>query len=247
MIHYHGGPITPIDAARTVWTARHAMISFAHPDQLPIAAEVCQSFALDNGAFSHWKTGERVDIPAYQRWVEDWHRHPGFDWCVIPDAIDGDEDENKELVKSWGLPAYCSVPVWHLHESLDYLKWLAERFPRIALGSSGQWSDPGSASWWDRMCDAVPVICDLSGRPKVKLHGLRMLNPTIFSHLPLSSGDSCNIARNIGIDQAWDKHPYLRGTSKPTRALLMADRIERHACATVWTPRDQQMSMALLG
>jgi len=58
MIHYHGGPITPRGAAISAWTRRHAMISFANPDQLEIAAEVCQSFSLDNGAYPLYTAGD---------------------------------------------------------------------------------------------------------------------------------------------------------------------------------------------
>jgi len=42
----------------------------------------------------------------------------------------------------------------------------------------------------------MEVCCDADGMPKTKLHGLRMLDPVIFSHMPLSSADSCNVARN---------------------------------------------------
>ena len=36
----HGGPITPAMAAHRIWTGRHAFVSFARPEQLPLAAEV---------------------------------------------------------------------------------------------------------------------------------------------------------------------------------------------------------------
>ncbi len=55
MIHYHGGPITPDTCALKAWKGRHAFISFAHPGQINLASEYCQSFALDNGAFTAWK------------------------------------------------------------------------------------------------------------------------------------------------------------------------------------------------
>lgn len=247
LIHYHGGPITPLSAARAAWTARHAMISFAHPDQVALAAEVCQSFALDNGAFSEWRSnGRPVDVHAYLAWVNQWRQHPGFDWCIIPDIISGDETQNRALCEAWTLPASMSVPVWHLHESLDYLRWMIEAYPRVALGSSGDYSEPGTECWWSRMAEAMAVACDKSGRPQTKLHGLRMLNPTIFSHLPLSSADSCGVARNIGIDAKWGTG-YLRGMSKVTRSAVLADRYERHASASTWEPREVQMSFTLLG
>ena len=65
MIHYHGGPITPATAALRTWTGRHAFVSFARPEPLPLAAQVCQSFALDNGAFSLWRAGTPVDWAAF--------------------------------------------------------------------------------------------------------------------------------------------------------------------------------------
>ncbi len=249
MIHYHGGPITPVESAVRVWTARHAMISFAHPGQLPIAAEVCQSFVLDNGAFSEWRgSGDRVDSEAFAEWVREWWRHPAFDWCVIPDVIDGNERDNDAMIEAWGLPAWCSVPVWHLHESIERLVRLAKTFPRVALGSSGQWGTPGTPDWWERMNAAMREVCDEHGRPICKLHGLRMMNPTIFSALPLSSADSCGVARNLGLDAAWDKPgQYLSGLSKSLRGLILAERYERHAAASTWAPRTEQMSFELLG
>jgi hypothetical protein len=57
VIHYHGTPITPETAAIRVLRGRHAFVSFADPRAIETAAGVCQSFALDNGAFSFWKAG----------------------------------------------------------------------------------------------------------------------------------------------------------------------------------------------
>jgi hypothetical protein len=78
----------------------------------------------------------------------------------------------------------------------------------------------------------MSVICDAEGYPKVKLHGLRMLDPGIFSKIPLASADSCNVARNVGIDQAW-KGSYAPH-SRSMRALILMERIEKHASAAYW-------------
>ena len=43
------------------------------------------------------------------------------------------------------------MPVWHLHESLERLQRLARCWRTVALGSSGQWSSPGTGVWWKRM------------------------------------------------------------------------------------------------
>lgn len=232
MIHYHGGPITPKSVAIEVWSGRHGMVSFYHPWQIKEAAELCQSFALDNGAFSAWKVGAIIDWAEFHDFVEQWRYHPGFDWAIIPDVIDGDEAANDALLERWKLPSSISVPVWHLHESLERLKELVLAWPRIALGSSGEFADPGNNRWWNRIAEAMAAVCDERGRPKTKLHGLRMLDPTIFSHIPLASADSTNVAMNHAIDKKWSG-PY-QPLDQETRALVLARRIESHAAANRW-------------
>lgn len=230
MIHFHGGPVTPTDAAIQLWTARHGCVSFAHPQQVALAFEVCQTVMLDNGAFTHWKKGGTVDLNAYAAWVREWDKHPAFDFCLIPDSIDGTEQDNVRLIAEWfNAGMRHGVPVWHMHESLKRLEEMVYSYPRIALGSSGAYADIGTPGWWERMAEAMTVCCDDRGRPHTKLHGLRMLSPTVFSHIPLASADSTNVARNIGIDKAW-KGPY-RPVSNATRALVLAERIESHVTA----------------
>lgn len=227
MIHYHGGPITPVTAATRAWAGRHAFISYAHPEQLPLAAEICQSFALDNGAFSFWKlnkSAKPVTWDNFYRWVDDWRNHPGFDFAVIPDVIEGGEDDNDRLAEEWPFPRHQGAVVWHTDESLSRLHRLARTWPRVCIGSSGAHDVSSPARFLERAYEAVSVISDASGYPICKLHGLRMLNPKIFSMLPLSSADSTNVARNIGADKNW------RGTyvpkGKELRAAIMVERIE---------------------
>jgi hypothetical protein len=227
MIHYHGLPITPATAAAKAVDAGHAFVSFRHPDQLPVAIEVCQSFAVDNGAFSAWKSGHPVqDWSAFYVWALQCQRIPSCDFAVIPDVIDGDEESNDALLDACPLPLWFGAPVWHMHESLDRLERLALQYPRICLGSSGSYASVGSPSWWKRIDETMRVVCNRNGEPLVKLHGLRMLNPKVFTKLPLSSADSTNIGRNVGIDKAWS------GTytppSKEVRAQVMRARIESH-------------------
>jgi hypothetical protein len=231
VIHYHGGPITPQTAAIALWTRRHAMVSFARPDQMALAAEICQSFALDNGAFSLWRAGEGVvDVVAFADWVRQWERHPGYDFALIPDAIDGDEAVNDGLIARWHAQRVrAGVPVWHLHERLERLDWLvrcteSRVYPLVALGSSGAFAKIGTDAWWGRIAEAMTVACDDEGRPRCRLHGLRMLAPTVFAHLPLASADSCNVARNVGLDKRW-RGPY-EPVTPSQRALVLAERIE---------------------
>lgn len=229
MIHYHGTPISGSrqDVAKFLM-GRHALVPFPRQDDMGVVAEVCQSFVFDNGAFSVWKKGGKLDVEGYVDWVEKWHRHPGFDWALIPDVIDGNEAGNDALIKAW--PRHLrGVPVWHLHEPLSRLAELCASWHTVALGSSGQWSAPGTSAWWGRMNEALSAICDEHGRPPCKLHGLRMLNPKVFTKMPLASADSTNAAVNCN-STAWDKHIYKPATSAQ-RAQIIADRVEIHNSA----------------
>jgi len=232
MLHYHGTPLTPTDDMVKAFATRHAMVSFENPQQIAIAAEVCQSVVLDNGAFSAWTQGKAYDFDGFAVWAVKWLRHPCVEWAVIPDRIDGSEADNDALLRDWCMPAAVSVPVYHMHESIERLVRLAADYPRVALGSSGEFAQVGNDAWWIRMADMMDAVCDGDGYPLVKLHGLRMLDPGVFSKLPLSSADSTNVARNVGIDSAW-RQAYAPH-SRAVRALILMERIERHASASFW-------------
>ncbi|MBD8790928.1 hypothetical protein IFR09_11115 [Pseudomonas syringae] len=231
MLHYHGTPVggRREDAAKFL-AGRHALVPFPRQDDVGIVAEACHSFIFDNGAFSIWSKGGTLDADGYIRWVDDWHRHPGFDWALIPDVIDGDEDTNDQLLEQW--PGHLpGVPVWHMHESIGRLERLANSWRTVALGSSGQWRSPGTDPWWKRMAAAMDAICDEQGRPTCRLHGLRMLDTAIFQHLPLASADSTNAAVNGGSISRFGT--YIPPTAGQ-RACVIADRIEAHNSSPSW-------------
>lgn len=245
MIHYHGTPIAPSTAAVSAIESGHAFVSYARPDQLGIAAEVCQSFAIDNGAFSAWKKGEPIqDWAGFYEWASACKRIPACDFAVVPDVIDGSESDNDALLAEWPLPRWFGAPVWHMHESLDRLERLASSWPRVCVGSSGEFATIGTIPWWGQIARAMRVVCNDDGEPLVKLHGLRMLNQEVFTKLPFSSADSTNIARNIGIDQAW-RGNYMP-PNKESRATVMRSRIESQNAPVRWSfnvpefqPQDQ--------
>lgn len=123
MIHYMGLPITPDVSAVEAIQAGHAFISFRHLQQLPLAIELAQSFALDNGAFSAWRCGSPIQYwSPFYRWAIACSRIPACDFIVVPDAIDGNETDNDRLLEEWPLPRWIGAPVWHLHESLERLR-----------------------------------------------------------------------------------------------------------------------------
>jgi len=234
MIHYHGLPITPDTAAEAAIGGGHAFVSFSSPGQLGVAANVCQSFAIDNGAFSAWRSGSPVtDWSDFYAWAGDAQLIPSCDFAVVPDVIDGGEADNDALLDEWPLPRWFGAPVWHMHESLERLERLASGWMRVCIGSSGEFAAVGTEQWWQRIGQAMRIVCDDDGRPMCKLHGLRMLDPVIFTRLPFASADSTNIGRNIGIDKKW------RGTytppTKEARAAILRSRIEAQNSPARWT------------
>lgn len=233
MIHYHGLPLTPDHVCATVMNNAHVLVSHHYPEQLSLAMSVSKSFILDNGAFSAWKKGYPVkDWGPYLDWSLGAMGHPNCDWVIIPDVIDGTEKENDSLI-DWFIsrwicrrksPYMECVPVWHLHESTTRLQMLAGLFPRVAFGSSGKFSSPGSVDWWTRIREAISSISFQDGSLWCKIHGLRMLDPEIFTKMPLSSADSTTVARAVGLDTKWN------GTYKPptkaARGVVVRERIE---------------------
>ncbi|WP_036018346.1 hypothetical protein [Paraburkholderia mimosarum] len=248
MIHYHGLRITPETAAVRAIGGGHAFVSFRDVKQFTLVLDVCQSFAVDNGAYSAWRAGEPVgDWSPFYEWVGELHRYPSFDFAVIPDVINGTEAQNDALLDAWPWrerAPWIGAPVWHLHESLDRLERLAFSWPRVCLGSSGAYAKVGSALWWTRMAEAMNVVCDRDGRPLCKLHGLRMLNPDVFTRFPFASADSTNIGRTIGMDNAWGG-PYKPAT-KEARAQVLRERIEAYQSPVWWAREHAPIQETLL-
>lgn len=240
MKHYHGTPIggSRQDVARFL-VARHALVPFFRQDDMGIVGEVCQSFVFDNSAYTIWQQGGQLDVPGYVKWCYEWCRHPGFDWALIPDSIEGGEADNDAMLLDWPSDIR-GVPVYHLHESPVRLERLVNEYDTVAIGSSGQWSTPGSRDWWLRMAELMPVACDEFGRPLARLHGLRMLDPKIFTELPLSSGDSTNAAVNSG---SRDRFGMYVPATTAQRAAVIADRIESHPSAATWAGIPVQVQM----
>jgi hypothetical protein len=246
LIHYHGLPMSGAASDMVkAFAGRHAMVSYETPEPLALAAEICKSVVLDNGAFSAWKAGRAYDFGGYVAWVTKWLKHPAVEWCIIPDIIDGGEGANDMQLHKW-FYGLNGIPVYHMHESLGRLERLVKRYPRVALGSSGQWDTPNTDDWWARMSEMMAVACDADGIPHCKFHGLRMLDTRIFSHLPLASADSVNVSRNVGYDERW--HGPYPPKSKWVKALVLMDRIENHACAARWCGSNGvQHNMELVG
>jgi hypothetical protein len=87
------------------------------------------------------------------------------------------------------------------------------------------------------MGEAMGAVCDRNGQPITKLHGLRMLDPNVFTRLPLASADSTNCARNGAT---------LAAKMNITRGLAMqviASRVECYQSADRWDANQAQCAM----
>jgi hypothetical protein len=210
MICYHGSLNTVGRVEDDVYRHRHALVSFAYPDSIDAVKTLSSSYVLDNGAFTAWRHGGCIDLAAYAEWVKG-HASSNFDWAIIPDVIDGTSDENDALLDAWPLPHEVSAPVWHLDEHLSRLTMLCGKYRTVCIGSSGKLSNPGTPAWFKRMQQVFEVTCRF---PFAKIHGLRMMNPTIWTRLPFASVDSSNLARN--------QHAFPGGIHKMLRVLESA-------------------------
>lgn len=208
-VHYHGGPIWGGDELlKALYSGGGALVSFARPDQIKKIAALNCKLVLDNGAFSTWRRSKgslgvddwRAHWTKYYQWVQLWfHR---IEWFIIPDVIEGDENENDLLVNS--VPSVLrekAVPVWHSDESIDRLVRLCKDFERVAIGCCGDHSSIRSDSWRNRMDEAFHAVY-IENKLNVKLHGLRMLDGRALSQYPLDSADSTNVAINTPKTQA---------------------------------------------
>ncbi len=234
MIVYHGTPFGGDKQGVTRFLSnRHALIPFPRQEDLATALDVCQTVVVDNGAFSAWQKGEPVeDWSGYYEWCLSLYRHPAFAWAIIPDVIDGDEQQNDELLAEWpdGLDGY-GVPVWHLHESIDRLERLCRNYQRVCLGSSGKYSTPGTPAWWSKIREAMDAICDEHGRPIARLHGLRMAAAEYVCRIPFASVDSTNVAQNSSLIPRFGMYP---APSRWQRAEVIAARMEAFETTPAW-------------
>lgn len=204
MIKYHGTPCSPMNVFYEAFTGRNVLIPFPRPDDMKRAVEVCDKIILDNGAFSIWRKGGIPNWDKFYEWVDE--NIDKIENFFIPDVIDGTETENDILIDEFiqryryklggGSQLSKGIPIWHVNESIERLVSLSRRYGYIAFGSAGEYAQLGTVQWHNKMDLAMKAICGNDGRPYVKIHMLRCLNPKLFTKYPFYSGDSTNVAMN---------------------------------------------------
>ena len=223
MIHYHGTPLTP-RVEMMKMAGKNFCVSFANPADADWCLAHGQSVMWDNGAFSMFTQGKVVDWANYYRWLGPRLGHPH--WAVIPDVIDGDVDAQRQLVAAWPFTTVLGAPVWHLGLSLDYLRELADTWPRLCFGSSGAYWQVGSPTWERRCDEAFNTLAKRGPLPWIHmLRGLAMAG----DRWPFASADSVNVARN-----------FKYTNTCPER---MARRIDAVQCPVHWHTRATQADL----
>ncbi len=196
MMHYHGTPITPMAQLERM-AGRLFCVSYARPDDLARCLRIAQGLMFDNGAFSAKTRGEPFDLPGFYEWVEPILAHPH--WAVVPDVIDGTEEQQRAMVATWPFRKEFGIPVWHLGMPISYLLHLCDGWGRVCFGSAGQYWDIGSSAWCGRMDEAFNALVRAYGSKLPWVHGLRMLGHAA-GPWPLASADSTNVAQNYKRD-----------------------------------------------
>jgi hypothetical protein len=224
-MHYHGTPLTPHTVLHSL-AGRLFCVPFSDPRNIETCDAIGQGLMLDNGAFSAWRRGYLPDWLAYYTWTDRWLDRPTT-WAVVPDVIDGDAAANDTLLDQWPHRRERGAPVWHLHEPIERLLWLLDRWPRVCFGSSGAYAAVGAPAWHGRVTAAWNAIAARHHRTP-NIHMLRGMQCVRWGY-PFASVDSTDIARN-------HNRPH-------DTAARMAQRWDGVQCPRRWVLRSEQMEL----
>jgi hypothetical protein len=226
VIHYHGTPITPIDALYEL-AGRCFCVSHIRPEQAARVHEIGQSVMLDNGAFSAWRKGKPTNWPRYYDWCDRWLDYPTT-WAVPPDVIDAPSQEQDALLNEWPHGRRQAAPVWHMDEPLSRLLRLCEQsWSRVCIGSTAEFAVVLSEPWERRMDEVWDALARTFGRTP-PIHMLRGMQCS-GRRWPFASVDSTDIAQNHNRDQ-----------NTPCR---MADRWDSMQAPGRWVPQPEQLEL----
>lgn len=215
-LHYHGTPITP-NAVMHQLAGACFCVSHARPDQIELADRIGQSVMLDNGAFSKFTKNEPTDWPKFYAWCERWLNRP-TNWAIIPDVIDAGSQEQDALIREWPF-GQRGAPVWHMDEPIDRLLRLTDEWPRVCIGSTGEYWKIGSTAWERRMDEAWNALAPRH-RFTPNVHMLRGMALSL-ERWPFASVDSTDVAQN---------HNRPQNTAKG-----MVDRWDAAQCPAGWS------------
>lgn len=197
---YHGTPITPDAAFRSVMPGRAAFVSYHRPDQVKIVEQTCPFVAYDNGAFSHWKaaqkrgqewSSEAKDWTGFFKWLEPRLFYPGR-WAVIPDVPGAPSQLNDPLLEQWPF-GQRGAPLWHMDPDLPNIPRLLQlcgRFDRVCIGWTGRGKSVDCPAFHRVMEDVSKAL----GNRWPVIHMMRGVK--VAQDYPFASADSTSLGQN---------------------------------------------------
>lgn len=226
-----GLPLNPAHLLEQL-RGRSFCVSYYHRDrlgkQLDQAIELVGQdgiLLLDNGAFSAWQSGQSLTWDHWERfaaWAADIQARCPQAVAVVPDVIGGTEQENWELMNDFQCCGIVDtdrcMPVWHMHESLDYLRNMTD-WGYLAIGSSGQYAQVGTAKWHKRIRVAMRTLNRETMRRGMRRPWVHMMRAQSEMHAyDFDSCDSCNVAVN---HNRWRKrHPCDNHVASMAQSIL---------------------------
>jgi hypothetical protein len=233
-IPYHVTPITPNHVLLAL-AGRHFMVRYGRHEQLDLVQSIAASIVYDNGAYGVFveameayeaakASGLNVSLDDFLKQSIDWNGYYGWvdplldnptSWAIIPDEIGKSGQEQDMLLKQWPHGKERGAPVWHMDEPIGRLLRLIEEYPRVCIGSTGEYWQiwvPGrygldlNPDWEERMDEVWEEIERVFKRTPYT-HGLRMLG-VLSRRWPLASGDASNYAQNH--PREGDKHKFIQ-------------------------------------
>ena len=221
MIHYHGTPITPVEALYEL-AGRCFCVSHISPADVRRCHEIGQSVMLDNGAFSAWKRGAKTNWQKFYAWCDKWLDYPTT-WVVPPDVIDAPSQEQDAILNEWPHGKQRAAPVWHMDEPIYRLCRLVDAgWSRVCIGSTAEYAVVLSEAWERRMDEVWDQLAQTFGRTPA-IHMLRGMQLS-GKRWPFASVDSTDIAQN---------HHRPQNTPR-----AMADLWDAQQSPGKWVPRD---------
>ena len=203
---------------------KHFMISHAAPADAQRCHDIGQSCALDNGAFSVWKSGRVANWPAFYAWAERWLAY-STTWAIPPDVINAPSQEQDALLNEWPHGKRQAAPVWHMDEPIYRLcRLVDDGWYHVCIGSTDIYADVLSALWEARMDEIWDQLTLTFGRTP-PIHMLRGMQCSGL-RWPFYSVDSSDVAQN---------HNRPQNTAR-----AMADRWDSKQCPARWVIRARE-------
>lgn len=233
----HGLPITPKHLLEQL-RGESFCVSFASPAQLEQAIELQDPegmLMLDNGAFSTWRSGRgRVDRDAFFAWANDAQARCPVAVAVIPDIIEGNEEQNWLEAAHAVRGELSDYPerlmfVWHMNDSIEQLTRACRLFNFVAIGSCAEYDiQKNRKAFLARLqhaSAAIDYVEQVHGR-RPWIHLMRA-NGAIAGAIRFDSSDSSNIARNHCRTKGQEQHVRKMAdkVAAPVRAAAAAAKI----------------------